>query len=82
MQPAISKTARATSFGIDEEKLVEAVRGYPCLWKLTEKGYKDGKAKENAWVPCLWKLTEKGYKDGKAKENAWVAVAVEVRKYV
>ena len=28
---------------MDEEKLVEAVRGYPCLWMLTEKGYKDGK---------------------------------------
>ena len=22
---------------------MEAVRGYPCLWMLTEKGYKDGK---------------------------------------
>ena len=39
-----------TSFGMDEGKLVEAVRGYPCLWKVTEKGYKDVKAKENAWV--------------------------------
>ena len=47
---AISKTARATSFVMDEEKLVEAVRGCPCLWKLTETGYKDGKSKENAWV--------------------------------
>ena len=22
---------------------MEAVRGYPCLWILTKKGYKDGK---------------------------------------
>ena len=39
--------AKVTRLAIDE-KLVEAVRHYPCLWKLTEKGYKDVKAKENA----------------------------------
>ena len=34
---------------MDEEKLIEAVRSFPSLWKVTMKSYKDVKAKENAW---------------------------------
>ena len=34
---------------MDEEKLVEAVRSFPCLWQTTFKGYRDIKARENAW---------------------------------
>ena len=33
----------------DEEKLVEAVRCYPCLWQVSSREYKDARAKENAW---------------------------------
>ena len=32
-----------------EEKLIEAVRGFPCLWQVTSRAFKDIKAKENAW---------------------------------
>ena len=32
-----------------DEKLVEAVRGFPCLWKVKARSYKDQTAKENAW---------------------------------
>ena len=32
-----------------QESLVEAVRSYPCLWMTTCKGYRDIKARENAW---------------------------------
>ena len=32
-----------------EEKLIEAVRSFPCLWQTTLKGYRDIKARENAW---------------------------------
>ena len=32
-----------------EEKLVEIIRGYICLWKVNAKEYKDATAKENAW---------------------------------
>ena len=32
-----------------EEQLVEAVRGFPCLWMVKSKAYKDLIAKENAW---------------------------------
>ena len=34
---------------IDEEKLIEAVRIYPCIWHVNSKSYKDIIAKENAW---------------------------------
>ena len=38
---------------MDEEKLIESVRGFPCLWQVSAKSYKDIKAKENAWkVVC------------------------------
>ena len=34
---------------MDEEKLIEAVRTYPCIWHVSSKSYKDIIAKENAW---------------------------------
>ena len=34
---------------MSEESLIEAVRGYPCLWKVKSKVYRDVRAKENAW---------------------------------
>ena len=36
--------------GMDaDEKLIEAVRGYSCLWQVNSKAYKDTIAKGNAW---------------------------------
>ena len=32
-----------------EEKLIEAVRTFDCLWKVSAKVYRDARAKENAW---------------------------------
>ena len=32
-----------------EEKLIEAVHGFPCLWQISSRAYKDLRAKENAW---------------------------------
>ena len=32
-----------------DEKLIEAVRGFACLWEVNSKLYKDNIAKENAW---------------------------------
>ena len=34
-----------------QEKLIEAVRKYPCVWDVTSLSFKDKdcKAKENAW---------------------------------
>ena len=43
----------------EDELFIEAVRGFQCLWKVRSKGYKDLRAKENAWkaiseeVSCL-----------------------------
>ena len=34
---------------MDEEKLVEAVRTFDCLRKVSAKVYRDARAKENAW---------------------------------
>ena len=34
---------------MDEERLVEAVRSYPCLWNNQIKAYKEQRTKENAW---------------------------------
>ena len=33
----------------DDEKLIEAVRGYFCLWLVKSKAYRDAVAKANAW---------------------------------
>ena len=38
---------------MDEEKLIEAVRTFECLWKVSAKVYRDARAEENAWkAPC------------------------------
>ena len=34
---------------MNEEKLIEAVRQFDCLWKVSAKVYRDSRAKENAW---------------------------------
>ena len=34
---------------MDDERLIESVRGFPCLWRVSSKIYKDIRAKENAW---------------------------------
>ena len=36
-------------FKMNEEKLIEAVRDFPCLWQVSSRCYRDAKAKENAW---------------------------------
>ena len=38
---------------MEEEKLVEAVRTFDCLWKVSAKVYRDARAKENAWKAVL-----------------------------
>ena len=30
-------------------KLIERVREFPCLWMVSARGYRDQRAKENAW---------------------------------
>ena len=32
-----------------DEKLVEVVRTFDCLWKVSAKVYRDARAKENTW---------------------------------
>ena len=33
----------------DEEKLIETVRGFPCLWQVSALSYRDSRVKENSW---------------------------------
>ena len=32
-----------------EERLIEAVREFPCLWRVNCRAFKDAIAKENSW---------------------------------
>ena len=41
-----------------EEKLIEAVRSFPCLWKPKARSYKDVRAKENAWKEVASQVRE------------------------
>ena len=34
---------------MEDERLVEAVRGFPCLRRVCSRAYRDIRAKENAW---------------------------------
>ena len=34
---------------IDCKALIEAVRSFPCLWKVNERLYNDLRVRENAW---------------------------------
>ena len=41
---------------MDDEKLVDAVRYYPCIWQVNSRMYKDITAKENAWKEVASKV--------------------------
>ena len=32
-----------------DEKLIEAVCCFPCLWQVSSKSYKNARARENTW---------------------------------
>lgn len=34
---------------VDLESLIEAVLGFPCIWQVKAKSYKNRRARENAW---------------------------------
>ncbi|KAL5509869.1 hypothetical protein EMCRGX_G005308 [Ephydatia muelleri] len=42
-----------------DERIIEAVRAFPCLWQVSSRSYKDLKAKENAWREVASKLGER-----------------------
>ena len=37
------------AIGMEEEKLIEAVRALPCVWQVNSKSYRDQTARENTW---------------------------------
>ena len=42
---------------MNDEKLIEAVRSYSCLWQVNSYSYKDRRAKDNAWKEVIDKVT-------------------------
>ena len=42
---------------MDDEKFVEALRSFLCLWLVSSKSYKDLRAKENAWNEVASKVS-------------------------
>ena len=47
----------------DDETLIEAVRGFDCLWRVKSKAYKDLRAKENAWKVVAEKVIVLHFQD-------------------
>ena len=41
-----------------DEKLIEDVCCFPCLWQVSSKSYKDARARENAWKEVASLVTE------------------------
>ena len=41
-----------------DEKLIEAVRSFPCLCQVSSASYKDARARENAWKKVASQVTE------------------------
>ena len=39
-----------------DERIIEAVREFPCIWQLSNRSYKDLRAKENAWKAVVAKV--------------------------
>ena len=42
---------------MNDEKLIEALRCFPCLWQVSSTSYKDLRAKENAWKEVAGKVS-------------------------
>ena len=42
---------------MDDEKFVEALRSFLCLWLVSSKSYKDLRTKENAWKEVTSKVS-------------------------
>ena len=40
-----------------DEKIIDAVHEFPCLWKVSSKTYKDAIAKGNVWKEVSNKVT-------------------------
>ena len=34
---------------MNDEKIIEGVREFSCIWDTSSKSYKDQRARENAW---------------------------------
>ena len=54
---------------VNKEQLIEAVKGFPCLYDTSRKEYKDELLRENAWTVICADLYEKAYEDKDERVN-------------
>ena len=47
-----------TTCSMADEKLIEDVHCFPCLWQVSSKCYKDARARENTWKEVASQVTE------------------------
>ena len=43
---------------MEEEKLIEAIQSFPCLWQVSDRFYRDQIARENTWKQVAHKVKE------------------------
>ena len=48
---------------MDDEKLVNAMQYFPCIWQVNSRMYKDIPAKENAWKEVASKVCALPYSE-------------------
>lgn len=52
-----SKMESSSWTQMSEERLIESVRAFQCIWDVSSKVYKDLRARENAWMEVAQKVT-------------------------
>jgi hypothetical protein len=45
---------------MDDEKLIEVIRNYPVIYKLSDKNYKDNCIKDNVWKEISQSIGKNG----------------------
>lgn len=45
---------------MDDEKLIEVIRNYPVIYKLSDKNYKDNIIKDNVWKEISQSIGKNG----------------------
>ena len=69
----------------DSERLIEAIRNFHCLWKVSCKTYKDLTARENAWKTVALETggaAEQCSKKWKSLRDKYVWELKKIKKHV
>ena len=60
-----TKMGRSTLNLLEDERVANEVKNYPCLYKKSDYTYKDKRAKHNAWIKVEEEL---GHEEGAAEK--------------